>query len=190
GIVADPTLVALAADYLKVVPKLGILALWHSSYRFSDASAQGAQMYHFDLGFPRWINFFIYLSNVSSESGPHSYVKGTHRRDREGAHLRARGVQRIPDDDIFATYEREKLVEVSGPPGTMFMVDTRGWHKGIKPLKNDRLVFEVIYANSTYTQPVEDITAPAKSLILEDMFHNHPEMFFRFKPIIDPSAQP
>jgi hypothetical protein len=143
-IVADPSLVALAADYLKVVPKLAILALWHSSHRFADASSHGAQMYHFDLSFPQWVNLFIFLSDVDLDSGPHAYLKGTHRRDTEGAPLRARGIQRISDEDILQTYGRNKLVEVCGQRGTMFMADTRGWHKCIKTQRADRLVFQIV----------------------------------------------
>lgn len=180
---SDPVLVSIVGDYLRVVPRLTILGLWHSSHKFDEPNGQGAQMYHFDLGQPGWLNFFLYLSDVTPESGPHAYVKGSHRRDREGAHLRARGIQRIPDEDIERAYGKERIAEICGPAGTMFLADTRGFHKGVKPRTADRLIFQSSYANSDYTHPIEKIPVPIRSSVLADVLSVYPELLERFLPV-------
>ena len=182
-VIADPTLLALAGEYLGTVPRVTTLALWHSSHQFEEPAGPGAQLYHFDLSQPRWIKFFIYLSDVTPEAGPHAFVGGSHKRDHTGATLRTRGIRRIPDEDIEAAYGRDRITTICGPAGTIFAADTRAFHKGEKPRSRDRLLFQVEYANCTYTLPVEEIGAPARSAKLSEAAARFPEAFTRFRII-------
>ena len=43
------------------------------------ADSEAAQMFHFDLDRIKWLKFFIYLTDVKINSGPHVYVSGTHK---------------------------------------------------------------------------------------------------------------
>jgi hypothetical protein len=87
------------------------------------------------------------------------FVRGTHRRDAEGVELRARGPVRIPDEDIVSTYGKERVLEICRQRGTLIALDTRAFHKGVKPMHTDRLIFELNYANSTYTLGYKNSTS-------------------------------
>jgi hypothetical protein len=101
---------------------------------------------------------FIYLTDVSSDSGPHVFVKGSHRlRQEKARQLLSRGYQRINDDDIAAVYGRDNVVEITGAKGTVLVVDTIGFHKGKAPTKGYRLLAQLEYANSPY---VPSVSAP------------------------------
>ena len=49
---------------------------WSSKSNFNDPKS--AQEFHFDLDSIKWLKFFIYLTDVEANTGPHIYVKGTH----------------------------------------------------------------------------------------------------------------
>jgi hypothetical protein len=188
-LVTDKSLLAIAGEYLQVVPRITTLALWHSSHKFAESNGTSAQLYHFDLSQPKWLKFFIYITDVTPESGPHAFVRGSHHRDKEGSALRARGIQRISDADIERAYGKDRIAEISAPKGTMFAADTRAWHKGVKPLTEDRLVFQIEYSNCAYSYAVEDIVAPVKSAAVSQVVKSYPEVFARFKPVVGQSAR-
>jgi hypothetical protein len=180
-LVADPTMYALAAEYLKTTPRLMSISLWHSSHRFPEASSEAAQMFHFDLDFPRWIKFFIYLSDVTAQSGPHCFVKGSHKGDKAGAKLRRRGPIRIPDEDIYSAYGEDSVATVCGEAGTLIILDTRAFHKGVKPTHADRLMFELQFTNSGYSLPYETFSMDAKVPALQSLAKTSPQTFLRFR---------
>ena len=41
-----------------------------------------AQYYHYDLDYKRFLKIFIYLTDVTEESGPHIFIEGTHKKKK------------------------------------------------------------------------------------------------------------
>ncbi len=78
-VIADLSFAAVSQDYLGARPVLDVLSMWwHTS--FSDKpDMAAAQYYHFDMDRPKWLKFFIYLTDVESTNGPHTFVAGSHR---------------------------------------------------------------------------------------------------------------
>lgn len=144
----DPSFWAVAQEYLGCWPTaVGATMRWSIPSERADSDAL-AQMYHWDAGWLRWVNYFGYLTDVDKESGPHMYVRGTHLPHGKPAELRARSYARIPDGDIARFYPPEDIVTITGKSGTIFAGDTRCWHKGLHPTRHKRLTIQLSFANT------------------------------------------
>lgn len=144
----DDGILAVAQKYLGCVPILDLIAMWWSKPFKGKASTEAAQLYHFDMDRIKFIKFFFYLTDVTSETGPHCYVASSSKRKpkqilRDG---------RIPDDEIAAHYSKDQLVEICGNKGSIIAVDTRGWHKGKALTEGERLLLQFEFANSMFGQ--------------------------------------
>lgn len=146
---ADPSFLAVAQAYLKCSPVLDIVTMWWSTTFSREASHKAAQLYHFDMASLKWIKFFVYLTDVGPQNGPHCFVKQSHRSGQPWGllkHLYAR----LPDEEMRRYYPPEAFVELLGARGTIFAEDTRGFHKG-KPVETgDRLVLEFQFSDSLF----------------------------------------
>jgi hypothetical protein len=151
-LMADPSLIALAQAYLGCMPVLSVAAMWWStSARFSDAAkAELAQMYHFDMDRIKWLKFFFYLNDVTSDSGPHCFIAKSHRAGHQPPSLLKRGYVRIRDEELETHYPPEDRIEITGPRGSIFAADTRGFHKGITPRKGDRLLLQLEFCDTLF----------------------------------------
>ena len=100
---------------------------WTTTQRAEDANLN-AQMFHQDRDRLSFLKFFIFLTDVTPETGPHVYLKGSHRKIPWG--LRKDG--RISDESVRAAGLWQNVVELFGPAGTVMAVDTIGLHKAIE----------------------------------------------------------
>jgi hypothetical protein len=176
-LLTEPTWLRLAQAYLGIEPILNIHTMWWSAAYGRSADQMSAQLFHFDLDRAKFLKVFVYLSDVGEENGPHVYVRGTHVR-KARAVLRA---GRISDHELFSYYPRERAITVTGPRGTVFAADTRGFHKGTPVVSGARLAFEVEFVTDRFgrSEPVIE---------LNDRFSNefwswkarHPRVFCRF----------
>ena len=147
-LMADRSILAVAETYLKTHPILSMLNLWFSPAYGNAPGADAAQEFHFDFDPPPvWLLFFVYLTDVGPDNGPHVFVRGTHKpgNPRIG-HLLRRGYERIEDEDIAAAVGRENIVELCGKRGTILAVDTRGFHKGKMPTMGHRLMAQLTFS--------------------------------------------
>ena len=147
-LVADPLFLNLSQSYFGGVATLKDISLWWSPAPGEKPDEDAAQLFHFDYEpIPIWLKFFIYLNDVTPETGPHVFVKGSHRLQHEkAAALLARGYVRIPDDDIDEAFGHENVVELTGRAGTVFVADTMGFHKGKPPERGERVIAQIEYA--------------------------------------------
>lgn len=152
----DPYFFAIAQQYLGFNPVQDLLSMWWSAPGDKALESRAAQLYHFDMDRFKFVKFFVYLTDVDTNNGPHCYVRGSHTR-KPASLLRD---ERISDDEIEQHYKPEDCVELTGPVGTMLAVDTRGFHKG-KPLaERDRLIFQLQFADSLFGQNYPPIRVP------------------------------
>lgn len=131
-------LIRLAAQYIGCKPTISAIGLrW--SYP-QAGSGTGLQGFHRDCDDWRFIKVFAYLTDVDADSGPHVYVRGSHRERC--------GVRLLPyeDAEVAGRYGQHNLLEVTGPAGTSFAVDTRGVHKGLMPSAKPRLLLQIQYS--------------------------------------------
>lgn len=149
-LIMDPALINVARNYLGCEPIFDFPAMWWSTSFLKEASSEAAQLYHFDLDRIKWLKVFIYLSDVTPENGPHSYIRGSHLPDSKPKKLLNRGYARIPDADLIKHYKAEDFITVYADSGTIFAGDTKCWHKGTPLKKGNRLVLEFEYTSSMF----------------------------------------
>lgn len=147
NIVTDGLFLYLAQQYLHAPPICDLVYMWWSTAYLSEPNDYAAQLFHIDLDRMKFILFFIYLTDVTPETGPHVFVSGSHLRSNRPSKIMRDG--KIPDD-VIDKYFPGKVKELTGARGTILMVDTLGFHKGKKLLQGDRLMFEVSFANSLF----------------------------------------
>ncbi len=167
-LVFDPTLLAVAQDFLGCKPISTQVNMWWSA-PFGEASSKAAQLYHYDSDWIKFIKFFIYLTDVGPDNGPHCFVKSSNSVKRRYF----TEDRRFTDEEVAASYEPQDIVEIKGARGTLLAVDTSGVHKG-KPLtEGKRLLFQLEYANSlfgaTYEKPeIDDRFTDLEKSILDE----------------------
>jgi hypothetical protein len=182
-LIADEALAAIAELYLDTQPSIGGADVWWSARYGNEPGSDAAQLFHFDFDAPpAWLKLFVYVTDVGPGNGPHVYVKGTHRSGIASAKaLRARGYQRISDSEVEEAFGRDALMEVTGPRGTTFIADTRGFHKGMMPISGDRLLAQVIYCSTFFNEHGIKASMPAKiDPALATTMRHSPRLYERF----------
>lgn len=189
----DPLLLTIAREYMGIEPKFNELTCWWSTVFARNPVSDMAQLYHNDLSHIKWLNFFVYITDVTKSTGPHTYVLGSHKPDEPGRSLRSRGLIRISDEDIHRTFGQDRILDVVGPRGTIFVADTRGYHKGQRLLNGHRLVLQSILVNSSYPDIGKknySILDPsqgnswslvAKDPVLIEAIKHHPKVYSQYR---------
>jgi hypothetical protein len=126
---------AMARDYLGYTPTVTLMGI-RCTFPSANTDAD-VQSFHRDVE-PGSIKLMVYLTDVDEQSGPHSYVQGTHL-DRMPLRM-----LRYSDHDIARTHGGG--VTITGPAGTAFAIDNRGIHKGTPPVRGMRLLLVIQYS--------------------------------------------
>lgn len=175
-LLADESLLRLAQGHLGVAPVQDLVAMWWSAPVGGAPSSAAAQQFHFDLDRLRFLKLFVYLTDVDESSGPHVFVRGSHR-SLPGP---LRADRRFDDEEVEAVFGSEAPATIVGPRGTMFVADTRGLHKGLPARDRHRLVFQLEWATSLFGHPVAARRLPLRSEHLRRAVAQHPAVYRRF----------
>lgn len=156
----DPRVLETAELYLGCKPLLDNIGCWWSyggeTFGAREA-AKGTQRHHRDLDSLRGFKIFFYLTDVGEESGPHVFVKGSHR-SRQLSTGRA-----LTDAEVEAAFGVHDTVAMTGPAGSWFLGDTYGVHKGALPRRGRRLLLSAQYnVNRTPHGPRQPILSRAE----------------------------
>lgn len=146
----DPTILAIAGQYFGAEPVLLGGRTWWSFPAESSTLRKtfDGQCFHYDLDDYYAMAFLFYLSDVDEQSGPHIYVRTSHRRKPLRfllAPLRSR-----PDQKIVDFYGPGSIILVCGSAGSGFVEDLFCYHKGSHPLGRNRLVLQFRYGLRRY----------------------------------------
>lgn len=149
-LLSDLSFAALAQDYLGARPIVDVVGLWWHT-NFSDKpDAEAAQYYHFDMDRIKWLKFFLYLTDVEPENGPHSFIAGSHKSGAIPAGLLSKGYARLTDEEVGQHFNKEDFREFLAPRGTILAEDTRGLHKGKHVERGDRLMLQIQFSNCLF----------------------------------------
>lgn len=174
-LISDPSLAAVARAYLGVEPVLDLLDLWWSTTFQKEPNSEAAQLFHFDLDRLNFLKFFCYLTPVGPDNGPHCFVERSHRS--KPLELRRDG--RLSDEEILAHYGSAAAINITGPAGTIFAADTRGFHKGTPVASGDRLAMQIQYSTDLFGAPYQCLTIHEPIDQLRAARRDHPRMFSR-----------
>ncbi|MDJ0795540.1 MAG: GSCFA domain-containing protein [Calothrix sp. MO_167.B12] len=150
---------------------------WSTNLLNGEASSRDAQLYHWDGDPIKILNFFIYLTDVDTNNGPHCFVKGSHLTKptdllRDGRFL---------DEEIEQYYAQDQIIEITGSRGTIIAADTRGFHKGKPVQSGHRLMLQVTMATCLFGAPYNLIRLPEKQTDnMEYAIENFPDIYKRF----------
>jgi hypothetical protein len=161
-LLADLSFAELAQDYLGSRPVVDVLSMWWVT-AFSDRpDSRAAQYFHFDMDRPKWLKFFIYLTDVESKNGPHIFVRGSQRTGAIPYSILRKGYARLSDDEIRSAFGEDAITCFVAPRGTVIVEDTRGLHKGDHVSEGDRLMLQIQYSNSLFgaTYPKNPFRGP------------------------------
>lgn len=147
----DPAMASIAQRYLGQPVLMDEIAFWWTTAKRAEDANLNAQLFHQDRDRLAFLKFFIYLTDVTPETGPHVYVRGSHLRIPRS--LRRDG--RKTDEAVRAANLWREVTEICGPAGTLMAVDTIGLHKGKTPIKGDRLALESEFATSLFGMDYE-----------------------------------
>ncbi|MFA6901893.1 MAG: phytanoyl-CoA dioxygenase family protein [Gallionellaceae bacterium] len=149
-LLGDMSFPTVAQDYLGARPVMDVVAMWwHTAYS-DKPDMDAAQYYHFDMDRPKWLKFFIYLTDVTTDNGPHTFISGSQQTGGIPDTMLKKGYARLTDEEVEQHYDREKVVEFAAPRGTIIAEDTRGLHKGKHVAQGDRLILQIQFSNSLF----------------------------------------
>lgn len=134
---SNPQVLAVLEKYFGCKPRVEVMSAAWSPPR--NDGAQESQKYHRDTDGMQFIKLFLHLTDVTEDSGPHSFVIGSHRTNR----LTKPGF--FTDDEVAEAYGRDAVETVVGPRGTCYLENTFGVHKGTKPVSKPRMFLQVLY---------------------------------------------
>lgn len=179
----DPLMALIAQRYLGQPVIMDEVAFWWTTTQKAEDADLNAQLFHQDRDRLAFLKFFIYLTDVTPDTGPHVYLKGSHRSIPWS--LREDG--RMTDDAVKAAGLWGNVTELTGPAGTIMAVDTIGLHKGKTPIGGDRLALENEFSTSLFGTAYEMPTFVPTELTIQ-RFAQMPYVLQRYAAAVSGSA--
>jgi hypothetical protein len=176
ALMAHADLWATARAYLQAEPQLVLVSLWWSSDFQGPHSRYTGQVWHIDIDRFRFLNCFVYLSDVGPENGPHEYVIGS-----QGTKPLPLSVdKRMEPEELTAFYPPERFVEICGPAGTVFMGDTRAFHRGRPLERGSRLMLQLDFATDRFGENCPRVPVAALDAGFAEMRKAFPANFYNY----------
>ena len=152
-IVNSPLLQNIADIYLGKNAKNIATQLWWTFPANVDTKTRSKAAHYFHRDVDAWgfVKFFFYINDVFKESGPHIYVKKSHKPNLlHQIFYEKLQISRYSDNLIRKRFKNDDIYSIFGSAGVGFAADTFGLHKGTSPIKNSRLVLCCVYATEDY----------------------------------------
>jgi hypothetical protein len=133
-------LVEIAKKYLEKEPKIKSVHSWWSFPQDKESYIHNYG-YHYDIDSYKFVKFFIYLTDVDLDCGPHVIVSNTHKRKT----MYEKRNRKLTEEQAQKLFKKEQINVMTGKAGEGFFEDTFAYHKGTAP-KKPRLIFQVEYS--------------------------------------------
>lgn len=174
--VTDPLMAVISQKYLGQPVLMDEVALWWTTTKKTKDANLNAQLFHQDRDRLSFLKFFIYLTDVEPDTGPHMYIRGSHAN----IPWSLRGDGRKNDEAVKAAGLWNEVQEITAPAGTLMAVDTIGLHKGKTPISADRLALENEYATSLFGVNYE-LPAFTPTELTKQRYESMPWILQRYK---------
>ena len=145
----------LVSQYLGCPASIYACQAWWQFPADCDSSPQNTQLWHRDRDDFGFLKLFINITDVDLNSGPHSFIKYSHRPGNENCiysnyesdiHMLDGKHQRFLSDDAMRSLLSSYSPKIwTGSAGFSFLEDTRGFHKASIPTERPRLILSVIW---------------------------------------------
>lgn len=137
-IVNDPGVLKVVQEFLGARPTISNVNMWWSFG--GRKQAKHAQLFHRDVDDWKFCKLFIYLTDVTADSGPHVFVRYSSNSPA------FRKPRRYSDNEIEEKFGKENVLKFIDTKGAAFIVDTYGFHKGLLPKTGNRLLLQAQYS--------------------------------------------
>lgn len=118
----------------------------------TGGGAKDTQMWHCDGDDTMNVKLFIYLCDVDETTGPFSFIPETHPVG--SLRIRPGTKDGRASDEEMAQYVPEADWRICvGPSRTTVLVDTCGWHRGLKPTHKVRTLFTCQFTSQKCVYP-------------------------------------
>jgi hypothetical protein len=159
----NPQILEAVSHVLGAKPTISYMAAWWSMP--GRGRPEHAEMFHRDVDDLRFVKLFVYLTDVTIESGPHMFVRGSHKSEDLSERIR------YSDEVVQDAFPQQDILTLTGSAGTMFLENTFGLHRGVPPSQEPRLIFQVLYSFEEYIggpkRPVRIIENPFEGVVLD-----------------------
>jgi hypothetical protein len=141
----------IVCGYLGMFSRLVYMDLWYNVP--TTGRDLYSQRWHRDPDDRKEVKVFFYLRDVDEESGPFSYIPGTHNggRFRRVIPQTIRISRYPPEGAIEKRFPEDRRQVCTGPAGTLIFADTTGFHKGGHSITAARLLFTAVYTTNAGT---------------------------------------
>jgi ectoine hydroxylase-related dioxygenase (phytanoyl-CoA dioxygenase family) len=100
------------------------------------------QHFHIDENAIKFLKVFVYLNDVKSENdGPFTYIQGSCK----GIKKKWGRYARWDETYLQKLYGKKRIVPILGNRGDVIIANTVAFHKGLKPITNDRNILIFTY---------------------------------------------
>ena len=153
--ILDVTVVQITNAYMQMYSTFYYLAL-NVTAPVGDAAPIASQRWHRDPEDKRVVKMFIYLSDVDTEAGPFTFLKGS----QYGGRYSNLFPQKPPNGVYPNAMELERVVlsediqVCTGRAGTVIFADTSGLHKGGYAKTKERIMFTGGFYSSACVWPL------------------------------------
>ncbi|MDC0222873.1 hypothetical protein OAK29_02005 [Gammaproteobacteria bacterium] len=131
-------ILSYVSKYFGAVPIIDSVYAWWS---FPSSDKALTQSYHRDIDTLHQLKFFIYLTDVDDDSGPHVYIKRSKNINLETIKDKSH-----EDSEIQQIFPEEDKLTIIGESGFNFLGDMFSFHKGLVPKKKPRLLLQFLYS--------------------------------------------
>ena len=138
-------------------------------------------MWHIDLDRPKWVKFFIFLSDCTLNNGPHKFIESSHLTSKIPNEIVKKGYKRIEDNLISNYFSEDKIKSFIGEAGSVLIEDSVGLHRGSQVLSGRRVMMQVQFSSSLFGAKKEVITFPNQMTEnFKEALKNYPKIFKNF----------
>ena len=151
----DPSLVAVAQEFIGAPPILTQIVCWWSApySRSVEQVKTAAQQFHQDRDYIKFVKIFVHLTDVNDDSGPHVFIEGSNADYATVSGNRLRASRRLSDEYLRSVYAQERFRTFTAPRGTILFEDTSGFHRGTPVISGHRLMLQFEFANTLFGSP-------------------------------------
>jgi Phytanoyl-CoA dioxygenase (PhyH) len=149
---AGDQLLGIVNAYRGAQVKLVDFDLWYTIPVGDEAERTASQEWHRDPEDQHVVKVFLYFSDVDEDAGPFEYVPQSAEGFKYG-HLWPWGESERypPTAELEAAIPASERIRATGPPGTLVICDTSGFHRGGYARTKPRVLSTHTYVNKKIT---------------------------------------
>ncbi len=136
NLLSDSVFYSIAQSYLGSRPLLAHVTLWLDPVY---AGYYDPHVYHYDNDGPAFLKYFLYITDVTKETGAHRFIKRSHAHTKPEQFKLSR---RYEDGELLDFYGAHNEIVFEGPAGSIIAEDTAGFHRGTTLKRDYRLLMQ------------------------------------------------